>query len=86
MKILPVSEVKMKLSALLAELGLAHEEVIITRNGHAAGVLVAPEVFESWQETLAVLEDQPLMTEIQAGLVALEASADLYTLDELFEV
>jgi antitoxin YefM len=85
MKVLPVSEVKMKLSALLEDLGLGQEEVMITRNGHAAGVILAPEVFESWRETLAVLEDADLMTEIQEGLAALKASASLCTLDELFE-
>jgi PHD/YefM family antitoxin component YafN of YafNO toxin-antitoxin module len=49
-------------------------------------VLVSPDEFESWRETLKVRFDTDLMKEIKKGLAALKKDkASLYTLDELFE-
>ncbi len=86
MKTLSVSEAKMKLSALVASVSAVDEEILITKNGRPAAVLVSPDVFESWQETSIVRFDDDLMTEIQQGLTALkEDKASLYTLEELFQ-
>jgi len=82
---LPVSEVKMKLSALLEELRLGNEEVWITRNGRAAGVLVSPRRFESWMETLTVLGDEELMREIRDGLATLEKGTEIISPDDLLD-
>ena len=57
MRILPLAEVKAKLSQLVADVVATDEEVTITKNGQATAVLVSYEEFESWQETLAVLSD-----------------------------
>jgi len=76
----------MKLSALIDSLRVTDEEVIITKNGRPAAVLVSPDEFESWRETLIVRSDNELMEEIKTGLNALKnKKASLYTLDELFE-
>jgi antitoxin YefM len=86
MKTLSISEAKMKLSALIDSIGIIGEEVIITKNGRPAAVLVSPDEFESWQETLIIHSDNELMEEIKTGLDALKSKkASLYTLDELFE-
>ena len=86
MKTLSLSEAKMKLSALIDSLGVTDEEVVITKNGRPAAVLVSPEEFESRRETLIVRSDNELMEEIKMGLNALKnKKASLYTLDELFE-
>ncbi len=86
MKTLSLSEAKMKLSALLDSIGVTDEEVVITKNGRPAAVLVSPDEFESWRETLTVRSDDELMAEIKKGLDALKKKkASLYTLDELFE-
>ena len=86
MKTLSISEAKMKLSALVDALQITDEEVIITKNGRPAAVLVSPEEFEGWRETLAIQSDDELMKEIEHGLGALKAQkASLYTLDELFD-
>ena len=86
MKTLSISEAKMKLSALIDSLRVTDEEVIITKNGRPAAVLVSPDEFESWRETLIVRSDNELMEEIKMGLNALKnKKASLYTLDELFE-
>jgi len=85
MKALSVSEAKMKLSGLIDSVNATDEEVVITKNGRPAAVLVSPEEFESLKETVAVRSDSVLMKEIRKGLRALKMKrAKLYTLDELF--
>jgi antitoxin YefM len=86
MKTLSVSEAKMKLSGLIDALSATDEEVMITKNGRPAAVLVSPEEFESLKETVAVRSDSSLMKEIKKGLRALKAKkAKMYTLEDLFE-
>jgi prevent-host-death family protein len=86
MKTLSLSEAKMKLSALVASVSAVDEEIVITKNGRPAAVLVSPDEFESWKETSRVRFDDDLMTEIQQGLTALKKNkASLYTLEELFQ-
>lgn len=85
MKTVPLSEAKAKLSSLLDAVEGHDEEVVITRNGQAAAVLVSPSDFESWKETAAVRTEAELVAEIRRGLSALKrGKAKLYTLEELF--
>lgn len=86
MKTLSLSEAKMKLSALVDEVSATDEEVVITKNGVPAAILVSPNEFESWRETMQIRFDRESMDEIREGLAALrESRASLYTLEELFE-
>jgi prevent-host-death family protein len=85
MKTLSLSEAKMKLSGLVKAVGDTDEEIVITKNGAPAAVLISPGEFESLKETIAVRYDAGLMEEIRKGLRTLkEKEARLYTLDELF--
>jgi PHD/YefM family antitoxin component YafN of YafNO toxin-antitoxin module len=62
------------------------EEVVITRNGRPAAVLVSPEEYENSKETRAIRTDRDLRREIRAGLATLKArKARLYTLEELLK-
>ena len=86
MKTLSLSEVKMKLSGLVDEVGATDEEIVITKNGRPAAVLVSPDEFEGLKETIAIRSDDALMDEIKQGLASLKKKkAKLYTLDELFK-
>jgi prevent-host-death family protein len=86
MTTLSVSEAKMKLSALTDSVNTTHEEVVITKNGKPVAVLVSPDEFESWRETMRIRFDADFMKEIKKGLIALKKDkASLYTLDELFD-
>ena len=76
----------MKLSALVDAVNTTDEEVVITKNGTPAAVLVSPDEFESWRETIAIRFDKESMEEIKSGLEELkEGRAALYTLEELFD-
>jgi prevent-host-death family protein len=84
MKTLPLSEAKSQLSGLVEQVRSLEEQVLITRNGRPAAVLVSAEEFERWKETIEVRGDTALMKEIRAGLRALKSrKARLYTLEEL---
>jgi antitoxin YefM len=86
MKTLPLSEAKAKLSELVEKLHTNDEEVVITKNGRPAGVLVSPEEYESWKETEAVRADRSLMQEIRKGVLTLKrCKTKLYTLEELLK-
>jgi antitoxin YefM len=86
MKTLSLSEAKMKLSGLIDLINESDEEVVITKNGRPAAVLVSPEEFENWKETIAILSDSALMKEIKNGLRALKTKkAKEQTLEELFD-
>ena len=86
MKTLSLSEAKARLSGLIEDVESRDEEIVITRNGRPAAVLVSPEEYDSWKETRAIRADKDLMREIRAGLGALKKrKARLYTLEELLK-
>jgi prevent-host-death family protein len=62
------------------------EEIVITRNGSPAAVMISPSEYESLKETADILADTGLMDEIRNGLQALkDKKARLYSLEELFD-
>jgi len=83
MKTLPLAEVKAKLSRLVDQVAATDEEILITRNGRPAAVLVSPDEFEGWRETQAIRSDPELLAEIRRGLRALRRGGKIYTLEEL---
>ena len=85
MKTLSLSEAKMKLSELIENVYSTDEEVVITKNGRPAAVLVSPDEFESWKETIDIESSSDLMDEIKKGLSALKKKSKLFTLEELFK-
>ena len=85
MKILSLSEAKMKLSELVDKVHSTDKEVMITKNGRPAAVMISPDEFESWKETIHIKSDKDLMSEIRRGLAALKKKGKLYTLEELFD-
>ncbi|MBI2335195.1 MAG: type II toxin-antitoxin system Phd/YefM family antitoxin [Deltaproteobacteria bacterium] len=87
MRVIPLSEAKMKLSALVSAIDTTGEEVMVTKNGKPSIVLINAEEYENWKETNEILSDKELMTEIKRGLVRLKKrKGKLYTLDNLNEL
>ena len=85
METLSLSEAKMKLSELIEKVQSTDAEVVITKNGRPAAVLVSPDEFEGWRETIAIKADGDLMSEIEKGIASLKKTSKVYTLEELFE-
>jgi antitoxin YefM len=83
MKTLPLAEVKANLSRLVDRVARTDEEILITRNGRPAAILVSPDEYEGWKETLAIRSDPELLAEIRRGLRGLRKGARIYTLEEL---
>jgi antitoxin YefM len=78
MKVLPLSEVKNNLSRLVEQLGTTHEEITVTRNGHAAAIIMSPDEFEGWKETLAILADKEFTREIRRGIKNIRKKGKVY--------
>jgi antitoxin YefM len=78
MKVLPLSEVKNNLSKLVEQLGTTHEEITVTRNGHAAAVIMSPEEFEGWKETMDILADKEFKQEIRRGIRDVKKKGKVY--------
>lgn len=58
---LPISEVKARLPELVAGVMEREEEVVVTRNGRPAAVIVNVDEYQRLKETLDVLSDPDLM-------------------------
>jgi prevent-host-death family protein len=86
METLSLSEAKMKLSRLVDRVSTTDEEIVITKNGRPAAVLVSPDEFEGWKETLVIRSDSGFLKEIKKGLKEFKHNrTKVYTLEELFE-
>ena len=86
MEALSLSEAKMKLSSLVDRVNTTDEEIVITKNGRPAAILVSPDEFEGWKETLLLRSDPGFLKELIKGIRALKQDkAKLYTLEELLE-
>ncbi len=86
MKTLPISEVKMKLSALIKGLSLNSEEIYITRNGRAIAVLMSTVEVDRLKETKKIINDKELMKEIKKGLQSFkDKKVKRYTFSELYD-
>jgi prevent-host-death family protein len=63
-KTLPISEVKARLPELVTDVQEHDGEVVVTRNGKPAAILVSYEEYERLKETLDVLSDPDLIAQI----------------------
>ncbi len=62
---LPISEVKARLPELVTGVEEREEEIVVTRRGKPAAVLVNYAEYERLKETLNVLSDPALMRQIR---------------------
>jgi antitoxin YefM len=86
MDTLSLSEAKIKLSSLIDKINTTDAEIVITKNGRAAAVLVSPDEYEGWKETIAIRSDPDFLKEIRKGVKALKNKKTcIYTLEELFD-
>ena len=64
---LPISEVKARLPELVAGVQDKEEEIIVTRNGRPAAVLINFDEYERVRETLSILADPEFSKSVQKG-------------------
>lgn len=84
---LPLSMVKIQLSRLIENVVRRDDEILITRNGKPAAVLLSAEEYGSWKETQEIKANPALMREIQEGLKAIQhgKGKKYVSVEELFE-
>jgi len=63
-KTLPISEVKTRLPELVSGVVEEEEEIVVTRNGKPAAVLINYNEYERLKDTLDVLSDPLVMKQI----------------------
>lgn len=85
MRTMPLSEAKAKLSKLIDSISRLDDEVMITKNGRAAAVLLSPDEYDSWKETKVIKNDKEFFKEIKQALKKIDKNARLYSLEELFK-
>ncbi|MDP9318582.1 MAG: type II toxin-antitoxin system Phd/YefM family antitoxin [Actinomycetota bacterium] len=61
----PLRAVRDHLSEVIDRVEHQHERVIVTRNGHAAAVLISPEDLAQLEETIDVLSDPEALADIR---------------------
>ena len=77
---LSLASVKARFSELVDRVERQQDRVVVTRNGKPAAVLISADDLESLEETLAVMSDRSVATQIRESAKQLEAGASL---DEL---
>jgi antitoxin YefM len=83
MKTLPLAQVKANLSRLVDQVVERDEEIVITRNGRPAAVIVSPDEYEGWKGRQAIRSDREFVDEIRRGLRMLKRGGKVLTLEEL---
>jgi len=72
-RVLPLSEIKKRLSEIVDGIEQRHDRVVLTRNGRPAAVLMSPAELESLEETLDILSDPAALQEIRAAEAEIDA-------------
>ena len=63
-RVLSLSEAKAHLSQLVVDCESDEEELVITRNGRPAAVLMSADEYEGWRESREIMRNRSLMKEI----------------------
>jgi prevent-host-death family protein len=83
-KTLPISEVKARLPELVTGVAEREEEVVVTRNGKPAAVLLNYAEYERLKETLDVLTDSALIKQIAQSRRFYKADRKGLTFEDVF--
>ena len=82
-RVLSLSEAKTQLSRQVADCEKDVEELVITRNGRPAAVLISADEYEGWRETREIMRNRALIREIRQGLRQLEKGRR-FTFEDVF--
>ena len=84
-KTLPISEVKARLPELVAGVSEREEEVVVTKNGRPAAMLVNYDDYRRQQATLDTLSDPEMMAQIGRSRQFYAGRRKGLTLDQVFK-
>jgi len=84
-KTLPISEVKARLPELVTGVAEREEEVVVTRNGKPAAVLINYAEYERVKETIDILSDTDLMQQIRKSQAFYHTGKKGLSFDEVFD-
>lgn len=82
--VLPLAEIKKRLSEIVDGVEERHDRVVLTRHGRPAAVLMSPDELEALEETLDLLSNPDALREIRAAEDAV-AAGDVLGADALRE-
>jgi prevent-host-death family protein len=71
--VLPLAEIKKRLSEIVDGVEDRHDRVVLTRHGRPAAVIISPDELESLEETLEILSDPKALTAIRAAEAEIDA-------------
>jgi antitoxin YefM len=83
-KTLPISDVKARLPELVRGVEEREEEVVVTRNGRPAAVLLSHAEYQRLKETVDVLSDPQLMAQVQASRTFFAAGGRGASFEDVF--
>jgi prevent-host-death family protein len=83
-KTLPLSEVKTRLPELVAGVQEREEEVVVTKNGRPAAILINVDEYTRLKETLDVLSDPVLMKQIGKSQAFYKAGKKGLSFEDVF--
>ncbi|MFM7146360.1 MAG: type II toxin-antitoxin system Phd/YefM family antitoxin [Actinomycetales bacterium] len=82
MTVMPLSEVKARLSEIADDVHRTHDRVHVTRNGRDYVVLLSADDFESLEATLELLQDDAAMARIKQAKDDI-ARGNVFTVEEV---
>ena len=83
-KIFSLSEVKARLPELVTGVQEREEEVVVTKNGRPAAVLINYDEYERLKETLEIMSDPDLMQQITASQTFYRTGKKGLTFEDVF--
>ena len=84
-RILPISEVKARLPELVTGVEEREEEIVVTRKGKPAAMLVNYAEYERLKETLDILSDPDLMRQIRYSQQFYDRGGQGLSFEEVFD-
>ncbi|MGH7803882.1 MAG: type II toxin-antitoxin system Phd/YefM family antitoxin [Candidatus Binatia bacterium] len=84
-RILPISDVKTRLPELVTDVEDRAEEIIVTRKGRPAAIILNFEEYESLQATLEILSDPAAKAQIRRSRAYFVTGGKGLTVEEVFE-
>ena len=83
-KTLSLTEVKMRLPELIAGVQDREEEIVVTKNGRPAAILINVQEYARLKETLDVLSDPALMKQISRSRAFYRSGRKGLTFEDVF--